>query len=166
MATQRIDVTAKFRSNTSKNYFEPAIVKATVAPWEDDVLIMEDGSARDGVFGGFDIPQTYVGSPQLIVIWTSEATSGVVAFDYDYRNHGGDDTDSFNQAGTQESANVDDTAPSVAHRRMTAVIALTAGNFAAGDSHKGGLFRDKTDVDDTLADEAIIHYVLFEFSDA
>lgn len=166
MGTQRIDVTGKFKSDNALNFFEPASVKATTAPWEDDVLIMEDGSTRDGVFGGFDIPQDYVGSPNLIVIWTSEATSGVVAFDYDYRNHGGDDSESFDQAGQQESANVDDTAPSVAHERMEAVIALTAGNFAAGDSHKGGLFRDKTDADDTLADEAIVHYILFEYADA
>jgi hypothetical protein len=112
------------------------------------------------------VPQNYVDTANIIVVWTSTATSGDVEWDFDYRCVGGNDTESMDQAGTQESVNQNDTAPSAAHERMEATLALTDGNLAAGDTCQFELFRDGTDAGDTMAAAAIVHQVIFEYADA
>jgi hypothetical protein len=89
-----------------------------------------------------------------------------VEWDFDYRAVGGNDTESMDQSGTQESVNNNDTAPGAAHRRLECELTLTAGNFAADDEVLFTLFRDGTDAGDTMAAAAIVFQVLFEYADA
>jgi hypothetical protein len=147
-------------------FFEPYSIKATNDIWDYMVVIFNDSGARDGLRGAFDVPQDYVGTAKIIVVWTSTATSGDVEWDFDYRCVGGNDIESLDQTGTQESVNQNDTAPSAAHERMEAQLTLTAGNFAAGDTCQFELFRDGTDGGDTMSAAAIVHMILFEYSDA
>jgi len=167
MATHRIDITGRFKSDNASVFWEPASVKRTTAPWKYDILIYKDTATRDGAFASFDIPQNYVGGAAIIVHWTTDtATSGDVEFDFDYRAISGDDTESLNQASSVESVNQNDTAPSAVHERMTATLTLTAGNFAAGDTCQCGLFRDGTDVGDGISDEVQVEAILFQYTDA
>lgn len=147
-------------------FFEPYTVKATNDVWGRLVAIFNDTAARNGLRGGFTVPKNYVGSANLIVVWTAAATSGDVEWDFDYRAVGGNDAESLDQAGTQESVNANDTAPSAIHERMEISIALTNGNFAADDEVLFELFRDGTDGGDTMAAAAILFSLLFEYSDA
>lgn len=147
-------------------FLEPYDVKATNDVWKRLVVIFNDTSTRIGLRGGYNVPGDYVGSANIIVVWTATATSGDVEWDFDYRAVGGNDTESLDQSGTQESVNQNDTAPSAIHERMEASLALTAANLAADDTLLFELFRDGTDAGDTMAAAAIVHDVLFEYADA
>lgn len=168
MATHRIPI-INWSSvpDSSGNVFpEGYDVKATNDVWDRLVMIFNDTATRDGFHGGFTIPKNYVGTANLIVVWTTTATTGDVEWDFDYRAVGGNDTESLDQAGTQESVNAADTAPSAAHERLELSIALTSANFAADDEVTYTFFRDGTDAGDTMAAAAILFNLLFEYSDA
>lgn len=168
MATHRIPIMGfSTVPDTSGNaFFEPYDVKATNDVWDYLVAVYNDTATRIGIHGKFDVPQNYVGTAKIIVHWTTTATSGDVEWDFDYRAIGGDDTESLDQAGTQESVNLNDTAPSAANERMTCTLNLTSSNIAAGDTVQFTLFRDGTDGGDTIAAAVTVHDVLFEYADA
>lgn len=168
MATHRIPILSfgAVPDSSGDVFFEPYSIKATNDVWGRLVAIFNDTATRIGLKGGFTIPKNYVGSAKIIVVWTSTATSGDVEWDVDYRAVSGDDTESLDQAGSQESVNINDTAPSAAHERMEAALTLTAGNFAVDDEVEFELFRDGTDAGDTMAAAAIVFNVLFEYADA
>lgn len=121
-------------------------------------------SVRTGIFGLFPILDDYTGSPLLRINWTATLTSGNVVWDFEYRSVGGDDAESLDQTGEQESLSVTDAAPTAANRRLSATIALTAGNFAPGNTVEYFLARDGNDASDTMAGAAILHEALFEYS--
>lgn len=168
MATHEIPILGHATlPDTSGDVFqEPYSVKATNDTWDYLVWIFNDTATRIGLVGNFQVPQNYVGTAVIKVYWTSTATSGDVEWDFDYRAVGGDDTESLDQAGTQESVNQNDTAPSAVNERMTASLTLTSGNFAVGDTVQFELFRDGTDAGDTLADAVILHALTFSYADA
>jgi hypothetical protein len=145
-------------------FFEPYSIKATNDVWDRLVAIFNDTATRIGLHCGFTVPKDYASNAKIIVVWTSTATSGDVEWDFDYRAVGGDDTESLDQAGTQESVNLNDTAPSAAHERMETALSLTSGNLAADDEVEGTLFRDGADAGDTMAAAAIVFQVLFEYT--
>jgi hypothetical protein len=122
-------------------------------------------TTRIGLYGQVAIPQNYVGTAKVVVVWTSTLTSGDAVWDFDYRAITGNDSESLDQSGTQESVSVTDTAPGAAHRRLECTANLTSANLAAGDSMEWGLFRDGTDAADTLAGTAILVDVLLEYAD-
>lgn len=145
---------------------ESFAILATNDVWKRLVYIFADTATRIGLHGGFVVPKDYVGSANLIVVWTSTATAGDIEADFDYRAVGGNDSESLDQAGTQESVNANDTAPGAALRKMEISIALTDGNFAADDEVEYTFFRDGTDGGDTMAASAILFNLLFEYADA
>lgn len=167
MATHRISILQTILPDSANVRFTPYNLEATNDAWKHPVLVFDGSlSTRDGGYGVFDVPQNYVGTAKIIVQWTSTATSGDVEWDFDYRSVGGDDTESLDQSGTQESVNQNDTAPSAVHERMTATLTLTSGNFTAGDTVEFGFFRDQVDAGDTMAAKALVHDLLFEYADA
>lgn len=121
---------------------------------------------RLGLNGGFTIPKDYVGSATLVIVWTSTITTGDVVWDFEYRAVGGDDSESLDQAGTQESVSVTDTAPSAANERMEATIALTSANFAVDDEVEFYFARDGTDAADTMAGAAMLFSLIFQYARA
>lgn len=168
MATHRIPILGWGTvPDTSGNvFFEPYDVKATNDVWDRLVCIFNDTATRIGLRGGFTVPKNYVGAPKIIVVWTSTAITGDVEWDLDYRAVGGDDVESLDQVGTQESVNLNDTAPSAVNERMEVALALTAANLAVDDEVEFELFRDGTDAGDTMAAAATVFAVLFEYADA
>lgn len=167
MATHRISILGKstIPDTSGEVFFEPYTIKATNDVWGLLVVIFNDSGTRIGLRGMFIVPQNYASVANLIVTWTSTAIVGDVEWDFDYRAVGGNDVESLDQAGTQESVNANDTAPSAVNERMEISIALTNGNFAAGDTVTFELFRDGTDVGDTMAAAAIVFETEFEYSD-
>ena len=147
-------------------FFEPYTTKATNDNWGHLVLVFNDTATRDGFYGMFNVPQNYVDTANLVVVWTSTATSGDVEWDFDYRAVGGNDTESLDQATAQQSVNGNDTAPSATDERMEISIALTDGNFAAGDTVEFLFARDGTDGGDTLSAAVMLFGLFFEYADA
>ncbi len=166
MATHRIPILSAINPDTSGNVFlEPYAIKATNDVWSPLVVIFNDTATRIGLHGIFNVPKNYVGTAKLIIVWTSTATSGDVVWDCDYRAVTGNDTESLDQTGNQESVTVTDTAPGAANRRMEVSITLTSGNFAADDTVTYTFFRDGTAAD-TIAAAVILFDLLFEYADA
>lgn len=147
-------------------YPEPLTVAATNDVWAALVYVFPDDSSRTGLHGLFAVPQNYVDTANVVIVWSSTATAGDVEWDFDYRAVGGDDSESLDQAGTQESVNHNDDAPSAAWERQEDTIALTDGNFAAGDTVEFALFRDGTDGGDDMAASAYLFELFFEYNDA
>lgn len=165
MATRNLDITKIWTPDNSDVFWEPASVKFTTSPWKDPILVFLETSSRRGAFGSFLVPADYVGSPILVVRWTTDtAIVNDWEIDFDYRAVAVGE--SIDQAGTQESVNQEDTAPGTAKLLQEATLSLTAANLAANDRVQGGLFRDGTDAGDTLVDEASVFEVLFRYDDA
>lgn len=168
MATLRLPILgwAAIPDSSGSVFFEPYSVKATNDAWPALVGVFNDTATRIGLHGRFTVPKNYVGNAKLVIVWSTTATSGDVEWDFDYRAVGGDDAESLDQSGTQESVNLNDTAPSAAHERMETLITLTAGNFAVDDEVEFTVFRDGTDAGDTIAAAVMLFALLFEYTDA
>lgn len=166
MATHRIPILGfgTLPDTSGEVFFEPYNVKATNDLWDRLVCIFNDSATRDGLHGGFVVPKNYVGSANLIIVWTSTATSNDVEWDFDYRAVGG--VESLDQATAQETVNTNTTAPASINLRTETSISLTDGNFAVDDEVEFTLFRDGTDGGDLMAGPAIVFSVMFEYADA
>lgn len=165
MATIRMDITSLLVPDNADVYWEPASVIFTTAPWKQPTLVFLETSSRRGAFAAFGIPKNFVGSPAFVIQWTTDtATTNDVEWDVDVRNIAAGE--SVNQAGTQQAVNTADTAPGTAGLLQEVSLSFTAANFAVDDICQCALFRDGTDAGDTLADEARVFKVFFEYTDA
>lgn len=168
MATHRLPIIDWHATPDSSGsvFVEPYPTKATNDLWDHLHFIFSDTATRIGLFGLFTVPQNYVGTAQLVIVWTTTATSGDVEWDFDYRAIGGDDTESLDQASAQETVNNNDTAPSATDERMVCTINLTSSNLAAGDVVEFLLARDGTDGGDTIAAAVALVEAYFQYADA
>lgn len=141
---------------------EPYSVKATNDLWDEMVWIFPNGSTRIGLKGSFRVPTEYSATAAILVSWTSTVTTGDVEWDFDYRSVAiGESKD---QATAQETVNINDTAPGSVNLRQEASLSLTDSNLAAGDEVSFELFRDLTDVGDTMGGPAIVFGLYFSFA--
>jgi len=145
-------------------FFESYSVKATNKVWIREVCIFDAGNTRNGIHGGFQVPQNYVGSANLIIPWTAIVTSGDVEWDLDYRAVAAGE--SLDQTGNDESVNLNDLAPSAINELQVLSIALTDTNFVVGDEVEYEFFRDQVDTGDTMSGAAILFGLYFEYADA
>jgi len=170
MATHRIPILgpATLPDASGDVFFEPVTIKATNDFFKGLVLVFNDSGNDDECFGRFHVPQNYVGSANLVIVWTTTAITGDVEWGFAYRAVGGNDTESLDQATAQESllSGNNDTAPSAVNERMEYVISLTDGNFAAGDDVQFIFSREGADGGDTLAAAVRVYGLYFEYSDA
>lgn len=168
MATHRLPIFGfpTVPDDTGTAFFQPYSVEATNDVWKHLVLTLNDTAADHGIYGKFAVPVNYVDTANLVIVWTSTAVAGVVAWDFMYRAVGGNDTESLDQAGSDDDVNVDDTAPGAVNRRLEVSIALTDGDFAAEDTVEYFFSRDGTDGDDTMAAAALVFGLFFEYNDA
>jgi hypothetical protein len=168
MATLRMPILGwNAAPDTSGDVFlEPYPIKATNDRWDHLHFIFNDTATKISLFGMFTVPKNYVGTPQLVIVWTTTATSGDVEWDFAYRAVGGDDAESLDQTSQQEDLNQNDTAPSAANERMEVAINLTAANLAADDNVEFELSRDGTDAGDTIAAAVQLVGLYFQYADA
>lgn len=167
MATHQIPILgwSTVPDNSGNVFIEPFTVKAVNDKWGHLVTVFNDTSTRIGLRGSFVVPQNYVGTARIIPMWTANATSGNVIWDFDYRAVGLYDAESLDQASIQQSVAGSDSAPSAAFERKYATLAPASSNFSPGDIVQFELFRDGADVGDTMAAAALLFALLFEYSD-
>jgi len=171
MATHQISILgpATIPDTTGRCFVEPYTVKATNDLFAHLVIVFADpgGAEEHGIYGVFTVPQNYSGSPVVIPVWTSTATSGNCRWEFSYRAVGGDDSESLDQATFQEEVQVTDAAPTATDRRLAPTgMALTAGNLAAGDTVEFYFKRLDDSGTDTMAAAATLHELLFQYADA
>lgn len=168
MGTHRISIMGSLRPDSSgRAFFEPYDVKATNDLFKHFVGVLNDpaGGQAHGFYGRFNVPKNYVGTPKVYPVWTSTAIVGNCKLDFDYRAIGGDDAESLDQASFQEALALTDAAPSAAHERNTPSFTLTAANLAADDTVLFYLTREDGAGTDTMAAAALLHDLIFEYTD-
>ena len=170
MATHRLPILGAMTMPDASGevFFERADVKATNKFFKHGVLVFNDSGTDIELQGLFEVPQNYVGSANLVIIWTTTAITGDVEWGIAYRAVGGNDTESLDQATAQESllTGNNDTAPSATDERMEFSISLTDGNFAIGDTVQYIFSREGLDVGDDLAAAVRVFGLYFEYADA
>lgn len=127
----------------------------------------DPGTTRNGAHGQFVVPKNYssaAATTKIIIRWNAVATTGVVAWDFDYDASAVGET--LDPSAADQTANVDDSPGGTTLLQQEAIITLTEGNFVAGDLVQFALFRDGTDADDTMADVAAVYDVFFQYDDA
>ena len=171
MATQHLPLFGwNTRADTTgRAYFAPYDNYATNLLFKHHVLVLENPSSNiHGVYGQFQVPEDYVDTAVMRVLWTTQVTTGTVVFFFNYRAVGGNDTESLDQATFQEQIDIQDVAPSAIDERMNVSGSVTDSNFAAGDSV--GFFFGRDGVvgvpDDDLADAVQVVELIFEYADA
>ena len=167
MATHRVPVLgpATIPDTSGSVFAAPYTVYATNDAWRGSVFVFADTATRIGLHGRFSVPRNYVGTPSIVIEWTSTATSGNVVWDVDYRAIGGDNAESFDQATAQQSVTVTDAAPTAAHNRLEVSVAITAANLAIDDTVEFILYRDGADAADTMAAAALLFGVYLQYAD-
>lgn len=163
MATQEVSIIGRLAPDNSGDVFwQPYSVLATTAAIDPMVLVFQDSAAKDGARGFFTVPQDYAGTPQLVVVWTANATTGTMTVDLSFTARSG--TEDMDAAAGNTDDTVTDTKTSTAFAREEAVItSMSTADFAAGDNVFVEVFRDS--VTDSLAVSAIWFDVLFRYSD-
>jgi hypothetical protein len=143
-------------------YFEPFSVKATNDVWRHLVLVMDQHTSPTTVYGCFETPRNYSSGGSVIPIWTTTATSGAVEWGFASRVVGGDDIESFDQAGTESVDTNTDTAPSAANERMETQIAFGATTSAASSVE----FQFSRRSIGAVAAAITVHGLVFEYEDS
>lgn len=167
MATHRFTVIGHALSidgSLGEVFFEPWSVDAGTPLHDTLVLNFSATSTKDEIHGSFMVPENYVGSPLIRILWSSAATSGDVVWDFDYNAI--TDTESMDPGAVDEAVTVTTTVDGTTLDLNTSDLSLTAGNFSAGDIVKFSLARDQSDANDTMANDAVVFDVLFQYADA
>ena len=170
MATHRLPIlySATRPDSSGDVYFEPQDIIGSNGFFKADVLIFLDSGNDDELFGRFEVPKGYVNTANLVIVWTSTATTNDVEWGIAYRAVGGNDAESLDQTTAQESllSGNNDVAPSAANERMEFTVALTDGNFVAGDTVQFIFSREGADAGDSIAAIVRVFGLFFEYNDA
>jgi len=122
-----------------------------------------DTSTKDGLAGKFKVPKNYVGSAKIIIDWSATVTTGNVVWGFDY-NHaaaGG----SMDPSTDTESLTVTSAAPGTARLLVEASISVTSSNLAIDDEVMFLFSRVGSSGSDTMASNAYLFSLLFEYTD-
>jgi len=164
MATHRIPILGFSTKPDASGevFFEPQSVKGTNDFFDQLVLVFNDTSTKDSLYGTFQVPQNYVDSPVFQIEWTSTATSGNYIANLDYKTVAANE--SMDQATAQEALTVTDVAPGTTDLLQHATMAATAGNFEVGDMVPFIFSRDGASAD-TIAAAVTVFGLYFEYTD-
>lgn len=147
--------------DTSGNVFiEPYATKATNDFFKQNVVVFNNPSADELLYGSFELPVGSASGASFKLVWTSTVTTGTVQWSLRYRVITGDDTNSLDQATAVETLTAADTAPGATDRRMEVTFTPTNSNFATAGTVQWILTR--VDTSDTLAGAVTVHGLRFE----
>jgi hypothetical protein len=130
------------------------------------VWVFADTSTRLVLGVAFRVPDNYVGTAKIVLIWGCVPTSGKVVWEVAYTAIA--DAESLDPSADQEAtSSTGTTVPGTARLRATETINLTSANFAPGDLVQMGIARDGADTtNDTLAGSAYLYDAYFQYADA
>ena len=168
MATFRLPILnfAAQPGSSGNVWFEPASVGfGSNDRYPHTVAVFKDTSTKDSLAGKFVVPKNYVGTPKIIVAWSTAATSGDAIFDFDYTAVGGDAAESLDPSADQQSVTVTDAASGTARQRQECEMALTAANLAVDDEVLFNFSRDGAS-SDTIAASVYVFSLFFQYTDA
>jgi hypothetical protein len=147
-------------------YFEPAAVNLQSNDrYPQLVAVFADTATRLTLGGNFRVPQNYVGTAKVGLVWATTVTSGDVRLEFDYTAIA--DAESGDPSADQESVGATVTVPGTARLLKVTEISLTAGNFAAGDLVQFVISRDGAHAGpaDTAAASLYLLAAYFSYAD-
>lgn len=164
MATHRLFIPATaFTPNSSGNvYPKLSSIDDANDRFIHERLAFKDSGTRIGAYVVFEVPNVYVGTPKAVPHWSSTATTGDVVWDVDTKAVA--DAESLDPSTDDDAVTATATTPGTARLRKDTSITLT-GTYAAGDLVLLAIYRDGVQAADTLAAEALLEGVSFEFAD-
>jgi hypothetical protein len=168
MATHKIGIigAATLPDNSGSVYAEPAAINfQSNDRYPNLVWVFRDTSTRDTLGFGFMVPQNYVGTPKIGLVWATTATSGNARLEADLTAVA--DGESGDPSADQESIAATVAVPGTARLIKITELAFTAGNFSAGDWVIGRIARDGAEAGplDTLAASLYLLAAYFSYSD-
>ncbi len=167
MATHRISLlNFSIRPLDGNTWFAPYVTINSGTTQDPIVLVMK--TAVVGVVKGvIRIPENYVGTPVLSIVWTSETTTNTVDFKFRHRTTDGSDTEllDISTSPTElEDTSVNNGGPSAASEQMIDTISLTTTDLAAGSMMYFEFERDG--VTDDKADDITVWSLDLQYADA
>lgn len=165
MATHRINLLAVALPDTSGNVFwKPSSLDDVNDRFPHEVLAFKDTATRLLASGQFTVPKNYVGTAKVAGRWKTTATTGNVRWEVDYKAIAAGE--SLDPSTDDESVGATDAAPATARLAKDFSINLTSANLAVDDTVLFTVARDGADAADTLAAEAHLEELWFEYNDA
>ena len=152
---------------TGSVYQEPAAINLqTNDRYPGLVYVFADTSTRLKLGVGFRVPDNYVGTAKIVLLWAATVTSGKVVWEFDYTAIA-DNESTDPSADAESTSSTGATVPGTARLLETTEIALTSGNLAVGDWVQGVIVRDGADTtNDTAAGSAYLLGAFFSYADA
>jgi hypothetical protein len=153
---------------TGRARFETWRIGGVRKYWNHVVMALDapSGTQTHGAYGHFVVPQDYASGAKIIAQWTSSTTIGAICFNFAYRTVAGDGAASLDQTSNEQSVvPVFSIGPGEPWGyRRSAIIGLTSGNFAAGESVQFFFGRyDDANNYDTMAAIVYVHNLFFEY---
>jgi len=157
-----IDSHATFPDNSGLVSFERYSIHDTGATIDPLILRFQDQSLKVGINCQFKVPQDYVDTPLLKIIWNAQATTGDVIWDWSVLPRAiGED---MGAAPIRTSETVTTTTNGSSFFSTLSTIALTSADYSPGDTVLAILFRDALNASDTLNADAFVFDALFDYS--
>lgn len=167
MATKHLPIALGWPDTSGNVTFEPAAVNLQANDrYPFDVAAFADTSTRDTLGVLFRVPQDYVGTAKIGIVWATVPTSGNARLEFDYTAIA--DGESSDPSADQESVAATVAAPGTARLIKVTEIALTGSNFAPGDLVQGRIARDGAEAGplDTIAGVVYVLAAYFSYVDA
>jgi putative transposon-encoded protein len=165
MATHRLFIPAiAFLPNlgNSNVYPKPSSIDDANDRFPVEILAFKDSGTRIGASARFAVPKNYVGTPKIQAHWKTTATTGDVVWDVDTKAIA--DGESLDPSTDDDAQTVTTTAPGTARLRKDSEVTLT-GTYAPDDIVQVSVYRDGAQAADTLAAEALLEGISFQYAD-
>jgi hypothetical protein len=150
--------------DTSGNVWgEPVSVTQTNKRYSQLGWRFKDTATKDSLGLRFAVPNDYVTSPVIEVIWTTTATTGNAVWTCDYTSSG--KTATLDPNADEESLTVTTAAPGSSQTGVASRMTATAADIAANDIFQGKISRNGAGAD-TIAADLVIYDIVFEYANA
>lgn len=159
----RVLTSAALPDTSGNTWFEPAALSQTNDRYPQIVTTFRDSGTKTGVGTNFTIPQNYTGSGTFVILWAATATSGATVWDVDYTAISASG-ETFDPGTDQEALTATTTTNGTAEIGNSSSLAATGTNFAAGDVVQVKISRDGVDAADTMAADAVVYAILFQYT--
>ena len=167
MATHRVSLlNSTVRPLDENTFFAPYSI-ANSGTTQDPVVLYMITSVVGVIKGVIRVPENYVGTPVLSIVWTSETTTNTVDFKFRHRTTDSSDTEllDISTSPTElEDTSINNGGPSAASEQMIDTISLTTTDLTSGSIMYYEFERDG--VTDDKADDITVWSLDFEYADA
>lgn len=165
MATHLIELVPDEVDATGNVYPKPSTLDDTNDRFPNRRMAFKDSGTKVGVSGRFRVPKNWVSTngSKILVEWVTPATTGNLVLDLEYKAVAL--TESMDPSTDDEALTVTDGAAGTTLVRNQAEFALDETKLAVDDEVLWKLSRDGADAADSLAAEALILGIYFEYVD-